>query len=808
MQCTSIMKNSVKIILCILLLFVFVQAVQAAETYVFVTKWGTLGSGDGQFYHPIGIDIGPSGNVYVSDSDNNRIQKFSSDGTFLNVWGASGQGDSQFDYAADIVVGLSGNVFATDSDNNRIQKFSSDGTFLGKWGSSGTGDGQFSIPGGIAVDSAGNIYVADTGNNRIQKFSSDGTFLAKWGTQGNGDGQFYYPFGIAVDSMGNVFVTDTENHRVQKFSSSGTFITKWGTQGNGDGQFNNGRNHIFVDSHGGVYVADSNNNRIQKFDSDGTFISKWGSYGTGDGQFKYPTGITVDNTGNVYVADADNNRIQKFAPAQSLIAVSSITPSTAMNTSAVSITDLIGTGFMSGATVKLTKTGSPDITATGVSVVSPTKISCTFALTGKEAGQWNVVVTNPDGTSATLPHGFTIIPQPPQPVYLTGSWNIGGPDGVWGFGTCMALRQSQSQVTGNYTHEQGMVTGTVTGYTFSGVWAEAPTYTGEKDSGKFVVTISSDGNSFSGTFGYGNSSTGYAWNGTNSSTVCPVTDVKPLSVTAISPSAGTNNQSISATVTGTGFKPGAVVKLTLTGQPDIVASSVTLTGNATLSCTFDLTGKTTGTWDLAVTNPVDGTTSVRSTAFVIALVDIIPPKGTIIVSSTPPDALVYLDGSLKGTGSFTIQDVSPGYHSVRVSKTLYNDYGTDVRVVAGSPSYVNAVLTPVTGTSGTISASSNPAGASVYLDGMDKGISPVTITGVSSGLHTVSFTKTGYTAASRSVTMTAGQTTDITVDLTKTGGDLGDLLNTTTLIIVGIVVLIIIIIGVLLRKKKNRWDNY
>ena len=68
----------------------------------------------------------------------------------------------------------SGNVYVADTDNNRIQKFSSSGVFLAKWGSSGSGDGQFNNPWGIAVDSSGNVYVADTGNNRIQKFSSSG----------------------------------------------------------------------------------------------------------------------------------------------------------------------------------------------------------------------------------------------------------------------------------------------------------------------------------------------------------------------------------------------------------------------------------------------------------------------------------------------------------------------------------------------------------------------------------------------------------------------------------------------------------
>jgi Tol biopolymer transport system component len=298
-----------------------------------------------------------------------------------------------------------------------------------------------------------------------------------------------------------------------------------------------------------------------------------------------------------------------------------------------------------------------------------------------------------------------------------------------------------------------------------------------------------------------------SWNNKNYVYVPPP---PPLSVTAISPASGTNDGTVSATVTGTGFKSGAVVKLKLVGQPDILASGVTLTGDSLITCTFDLTGKATGIWDLAVTNPSDGTTSIRSTAFTLTTLPIITnTTGTIIVSTTPSDALVYLDGSLKGTGAVTIQDVSPGYHTIRVSKSLYNDYVTDVRVAAGTPSYVYAALTPVTGNiiSGTIIASSNPAGANVYLDGTDKGISPVTIINVSPGIHTVSFTKTGYTAASQSVTITADQTTSVTVDLTRTGWNWGDWMNTTTLFIAGIVVAIIAIIGYLIRKKKNRWEG-
>ena len=117
-----------------------------------------------------------------------------------------------------------------DTANNRVQKFTSTGTFVTSWGSYGSGNGQFYNPYGIAVGSDGYIYVTDTNNNRIQKFTNTGTFVTTWGTYGNGSGQFYYPYGIAVGSDGYVYVADSNNNRIQKFTNTGTFVTTWGSQ--------------------------------------------------------------------------------------------------------------------------------------------------------------------------------------------------------------------------------------------------------------------------------------------------------------------------------------------------------------------------------------------------------------------------------------------------------------------------------------------------------------------------------------------------------------------------------------------------
>jgi azurin len=278
---------------------------------VLVTKWGTQGTGNGQFHHPNGVSLASDSSVYVAEWHNNRIQKFTSDGVFVTKWGTGGTGDGEFNSPAGVAVASDSSVYVAEVGNNRIQKFTSDGMFITKWGTKGSGDGEFARSQDIAVASDGSVYVADEENYRIQKFTSDGMFVTKWGFEGSGNGEFVRPHGVAVASDGSVYVADEGNHRIQKFTSEGVFVSKWGTEGYGDGQFYSPRG-ISVASNGSVYVTERNNHRIQKFTSEGVFVSKWGTQGSGDDQFHNPVGVEVTSNGSVYVADTDNHRIQKF----------------------------------------------------------------------------------------------------------------------------------------------------------------------------------------------------------------------------------------------------------------------------------------------------------------------------------------------------------------------------------------------------------------------------------------------------------------------------------------------------------------
>ncbi len=287
----------------------------AGAAFGVLGEWGSEGAANGQFANPRATAVDANG-VYVADTFNNRIQRFTAAGAFVSAWGSGGGGPSQFNFPEGIATG-SGSVYVADTLNNRIQRFSPTGAFLGAFGTFGFESGEFNSPQGLTTDAAGNLYVADASNSRIQVFSPAGVHLRDFGSDGSGPGQLETPAAVAVDSAGNAYVADTFNHRVQKFDSAGAFVGGWGSQGAGPGQFSSPYG-IAVGPGGVVYVADAGNARIQAFTSAGAFISSFGSFGgprlgsTCPALFNFPRGLSTSAAGNLYVADESNDRIQRF----------------------------------------------------------------------------------------------------------------------------------------------------------------------------------------------------------------------------------------------------------------------------------------------------------------------------------------------------------------------------------------------------------------------------------------------------------------------------------------------------------------
>jgi tripartite motif-containing protein 71 len=288
----------------------------------FILGWGSTGPGPGQFYHAHGIAIDPSsGDVYVSDQGNfnsrvphpdavPHISKFTADGKFITKWGSEGTGDGQFTRLEDLAVDpSSGNVYVAELGNGRISKFTADGKFITKWSSTTTNNNNPATsaaaattttnntliqPWGVAVDSSGNILVDDKGRNMAFKFTSDGKYLQTLVQTGPADGQLQHPHGLAIDSSGNFYIADQVHANVQKFSPDGKLLQKFASGGKGKGPVLNIPHGVAVDSSGNIFVADSANHRVKKFAPDGTFIKSWG-------KFKSPHDVEIDASGNVYL---------------------------------------------------------------------------------------------------------------------------------------------------------------------------------------------------------------------------------------------------------------------------------------------------------------------------------------------------------------------------------------------------------------------------------------------------------------------------------------------------------------------------
>jgi DNA-binding beta-propeller fold protein YncE len=246
-----------------------IQVFDANRNFLFM--WGEEGAGFGQFSEPWGIEIAPDGTVYVADTWNHRIQAFTEDGEFITSFGAFAnvQADANAELGKfwgprDIAVDAQGNVYVTDTGNKRVQKFSPDGQPLAVWGGGGIVPGAFEEPVGIDIDSQGNFYVADTWNHRIQKFDPNFTPLAQWDVVGwDSESVVNKPY-LAVDNQDRVFISDPEGYRIIAYDSDGNVLVTWGQYGQDRASFALPVGLAF-DSQDFLLVADTDNNRMMQF---------------------------------------------------------------------------------------------------------------------------------------------------------------------------------------------------------------------------------------------------------------------------------------------------------------------------------------------------------------------------------------------------------------------------------------------------------------------------------------------------------------------------------------------------------------
>ncbi len=388
-------------------------------------KFGSYGSGPGQFKKPAGVAVGSDGTIIVLDTGNNRIQRIEvanklktatlpvNLATKLLVTGPSrvwnvpaevlapldddlyaylpkegqfaildldGKEKKRFGtkqgktpsvtrgtrgFAASRKMGL----FVADNPNNRLQSFGLDGTWKANLAES-TGffdskkkEGRVKDPRGVAINDEGTIYIADTGNQRVDAFSPEGVFLFGFGPQ-IGSLEMKEPTSVAWDKSGFVYVADKGLKRVFKCEPSGSLITTYGEEGDGPGQFQS-PSAIAFDGNNYLYVLDDQHRRVSVFAKDGRWMTDLFAGGKQERELQEPVAVAVQGT-RLMIADKGKKRVVSFDLHPTLAAPVSITTATKDGLAALSWT-AIADPWTSGYKIYRSTDGSSfvEIASTG-----------------------------------------------------------------------------------------------------------------------------------------------------------------------------------------------------------------------------------------------------------------------------------------------------------------------------------------------------------------------------------------------------------------------------------------------------------
>ncbi len=266
------------------------------------------GSGNGEFLEARGFVIDATGNAFIADTSNNRIQVFRPNGSYAWQVGREGSRKGEFKQPNDVTVdSRTGNLYVADTWNQRIVLLDKYGVF---GGSASLG---FFGPRGIVFHPEWQLlYVADTGNHRVVVITPDGQINQKWGVAGGGtdDKAFREPWGIDVIPDGNVIVTESLNRRAKIYTPKGELVRLWPIQTDWKGE-GGLENYVACLSDGSIYITDSKEDCVHVYNAEGELLDKIYKDVSGKA-LKHPLGISVGPKGQVFVNCLGLNRIVRI----------------------------------------------------------------------------------------------------------------------------------------------------------------------------------------------------------------------------------------------------------------------------------------------------------------------------------------------------------------------------------------------------------------------------------------------------------------------------------------------------------------
>ena len=260
------------------------------------------------------VAIGANGMLAITDSEKRRVCILKPDGEVVKTFGNKGSRDGMFkNKMTGVAFDKEGFLYVTDDDNNRVQKFNVEtGQVHNVISGHGAKGSKLDRPRGIAIHpTEQTIFLSEFDYHRISVFQSSGHFSHSFGKKGNGPGKLKHPVALAIGPNGDLYVVDSGNSRIQVFTTEGDYVRSFG-QKKASVDLNQPWG-ICVTPEGYVLVSERSGNSIAVFKNDGQFLFEFGSKGEDAGQFDQPCGLATDGEGQVFVTDAINRRVQIFS---------------------------------------------------------------------------------------------------------------------------------------------------------------------------------------------------------------------------------------------------------------------------------------------------------------------------------------------------------------------------------------------------------------------------------------------------------------------------------------------------------------